>query len=46
MLRKTASKVDNEDKILLHGETNFIDQPNKDFRISTSKVSRERDKKY
>ena len=38
-------EVDNQDKIVFHIETNFINQPNKDFRISTSKVSKERDKK-
>ena len=46
MLRKTVNEVDNQDKILFHIETNFINQPNKDFRISTSKVFKERDKKY
>lgn len=38
-------EVNNQDKILFHINTNFINQPNKDFRISTSKVSKERDKK-
>ena len=46
MLRKTVNEVDNQDKILFYIETNFINQPNKDFRISTSKVFKERDKKY
>lgn len=45
MLRKTVNDVDNQDKILFHIETNFINHPNKDFRISTSKVSKEMDKK-
>lgn len=45
MLRKTANKVNDQDRISLHIETNFIDQPHKNFLRSTFEVSKEMEKR-